>query len=126
MARDRSLDEFVGESEESAAAGAGDDADDAPADPAPGDDGSGRDSAGGDGDPGAPSGDGPDAGGDASDDAGVEATDPVDAPADVDTEPAAVTYRWEPDGVGCAECGATVDRLWSGASGQVCADCKEW
>ena len=97
MARDRSLDEFFGES---AASGSDDDADDA------------RSDAGSDPDA--------DAEGDANDDAGAEGTDSVDAPADV--EPAAVTYRWDPDGAGCAECGATVDRLWSG----VCADCKEW
>lgn len=97
MTRDRSLDEFFGES---AASGSGDDADDA------------RSGAGSDPDA--------DVGGDANDDAGAEGTDPVDTPADV--EPAAVTYRWDPDGVGCTECGATVDRLWSG----VCADCKEW
>ena len=41
-------------------------------------------------------------------------------------EPAAVTYRWDPGGAGCAECGATVEQLWSGESGQVCAECKEW
>ena len=46
---------------------------------------------------------------------------------DTDTvEPAAVTYRWDPDGVRCPDCGSTVDQLWSGESGQVCADCKEW
>jgi hypothetical protein len=100
MARDRSLDEFFGES---AASGSDDDADDA--DDARSDAGSDPDA---------------DAEGDANADAGAEGTDSVDAPADV--EPAAVTYRWDPDGAGCAECGATVDRLWSG----VCADCKEW
>ena len=100
MTRDRSLDEFLGES---AASGSDDDADDAP-----------DTRAGAGSDPDA------DAEEDANDGAGAEGTDPADAPADV--EPAAVTYRWDPDGVGCAECGATVDRLWSG----VCVDCKEW
>ena len=42
-----------------------------------------------------------------------------------DIEPAAVTYRWEPGGVRCAECGTAVEQLWSGESGQVCAECKE-
>jgi hypothetical protein len=43
-----------------------------------------------------------------------------------DVEPASVTYRWEPDGARCAECGATVEQLWSGEAGQVCVECKEW
>ena len=43
-----------------------------------------------------------------------------------DTEPATATYRWDPDGVECPACGATVDRLWSSEAGQVCAECKEW
>ena len=53
-----------------------------------------------------------------ADDARLEPSDGV--------EPAAVTYRWDPGSVGCAECGATVEQLWSGESGQVCAACKEW
>jgi hypothetical protein len=52
------------------------------------------------------------------------ATDP--AADEDDVQPAAVTYRWDPDGVPCSECGSTADRLWSGESGQVCAACKEW
>ena len=76
-------------------------------------------------------------GSDAGSDPGIESTpDPsADSEPDADdarlepsdgVEPAAVTYRWDPDSVGCAECGATVEQLWSGESGQVCAECKEW
>jgi len=66
-------------------------------------------------------------GDDGSDDADADAPGDDRAAATPDApEPAAVTYRWDPGGVQCAECGATVDRLWSGESGQVCVDCKEW
>jgi hypothetical protein len=76
-------------------------------------------------------------GSDAGSDPGIESTpDPsADSEPDADdarlepsdgVEPAAVTYRWDPGSVGCAECGATVEQLWSGESGQVCAECKEW
>ena len=67
----------------------------------------------------------PDEGGSGDADADAPGDDRAAATPD-DIEPAAVTYRWDPGGVRCAECGATVDRLWSGESGQVCVDCKEW
>lgn len=50
-----------------------------------------------------------------------------------DAEPFDATVRWTPDGGTCAECGATVERLWqddaateAGESGFVCRDCKRW
>lgn len=64
-----------------------------------------------------------DASGESGDDAD-EASDP-DAP-----EPAVATYRWDPDGVECAACGESVERLWTAdADGErtfVCESCKEW
>lgn len=100
MARDRSLDEFLGgESEE----------------PEPRED---------DGPESQESGD-PE---DRSDEGDTE--DPeVEDDSDVDSvEPAAVeaTMAFSPEGADCAACGATVERRWQGESGLVCADCKEW
>jgi len=36
------------------------------------------------------------------------------------------TYEWEPSGVDCAACGATVTRRWCDGDSFVCAACKEW
>mgnify|MGYP000601518430 CR=1 FL=1 len=48
-------------------------------------------------------------------------------PADGDgVEPASSTYRWEPEGSDCAECGQATTRLWAQDDAHVCADCKEW
>ncbi|WP_313686147.1 DUF7573 domain-containing protein [Halobellus marinus] len=55
-----------------------------------------------------------------------EAENELTDPAPDDVEPATATYRWEPDGIECSACGTTVNRLWTGESGQVCAECKEW
>jgi len=42
-------------------------------------------------------------------------------------DPAVPTMRWSPEGGACADCGATVSRLWhAGDDAFVCADCKEW
>ncbi len=134
MDRDRSLDEFVGgQSDGSADSNADDDPADSDGDDGPADPDVSRDA---DSDP--------------VDSDGDVDSDPVDSDADDDSdladrapdtdgsgaavsggdeddvEPAAVTYRWDPDGVPCSECGSTADRLWSGESGQVCAACKEW
>jgi hypothetical protein len=46
-----------------------------------------------------------------------------------DTEsapPALSTSRWDADGVSCAACGETVQRVWDAPDGLVCATCKEW
>jgi hypothetical protein len=109
MGRDRSLDEFSnGESSGSAASGS---------------DGEGSETE-------------PELDADVVSDSGSEADSESDTgsqepeadtaePSD-DVEPATVTYRWDPGDVECAECGATVEQLWLGESGQVCAECKEW
>jgi len=45
----------------------------------------------------------------------------------VDTiEPATVTYRWQPDGAVCGECGASTDKQWLDSGEFVCPDCKSW
>lgn len=41
-------------------------------------------------------------------------------------DPAVATYRWDPDGVECAACGESVERLWNADEGFVCEACKEW
>lgn len=49
--------------------------------------------------------------------------------ADSDTDapsPAVATYRWDPEGVDCAACGESVERLWNADEGFVCESCKEW
>ena len=118
MDRDRSLDEFVGgQSDGSADSDDSADGDDGPADPDVG-----RDA---DSDPvDSDADDDSDLADRAPDTDGSEAA--VSGGDEDDVEPAAVTYRWDPDGVPCSECGSTADRLWSGESGQVCAACKEW
>ena len=52
--------------------------------------------------------------------------DAADPPADSDAEPATPTYRWQPDGATCADCGATTERQWRDDDAFVCADCKSW
>lgn len=56
---------------------------------------------------------------DASDTA--DASEATDAP-----DTAVATYRWDPDGVECADCGESVERLWNADEGFVCEACKEW
>jgi len=123
MSRDRSLDEFVGgESDGSADPGSDADADDSTDAEDPTDDSTDAEDPTDDSDVETGSEPAPceegSGGSDAADDDAATAPD--------DVEPAAVTYRWEPDGVRCADCGAAAEQLWSGESGQVCADCKEW
>ncbi|WP_435183234.1 DUF7573 domain-containing protein [Halobellus sp. EA9] len=109
MGRDRSLDEFVGGGSDGAESDS---------------DGDDRD-ASVDVDTDSESGSDPDLDADDGSDAD---SDEADLPDPQDVEPAAATYRWEPDGAECPACGATVERLWSGedGKGQVCADCKDW
>ena len=122
MARDRSLDEFLGGDSDGSAASDAEPTGDAEA---------GEDSEAdiNDADPDASEESEADTNGadpDASEASGAD-TDPAPPTAGAaDAEPAGVTYRWDPDGARCADCGATVERLWSGASEQVCEACKEW
>jgi hypothetical protein len=53
-------------------------------------------------------------------------TDAGDAPRADGVDPAVATYRWDPDGLECAACGSSVDRVWRQDDDHVCADCKEW
>lgn len=59
-------------------------------------------------------------------DAATDADDASDAPPSDSVDPAVGTYRWNPDGVACAACGETVERLWLDGDEQVCEACKEW
>ena len=54
----------------------------------------------------------------------TEAT--ADTSVDYDTEPANVTYRWQPNGATCADCGTTTERGWRDDGAFVCPDCKSW
>ncbi len=54
-----------------------------------------------------------------------ETDDPVATDSE-STAPAPSTSRWDADGVTCAACGETVQRVWDAADGLVCATCKEW
>ncbi|MFC6824039.1 DUF7573 domain-containing protein [Halopelagius fulvigenes] len=65
----------------------------------------------------------------------VDESEPADAPDDEDDAgdapgPAVATYRWDPDGVECAACGESVERVWTadadGSETFVCESCKEW
>lgn len=108
MARDRSLDEFLG--------GGSDDAEE----PEPQEDDSpeSRESGGSeDGSDEESEGDTEDSGAEVEDGSGVESVEPAAVEA---------TMAFAPDGADCAACGATVERRWQGESGLVCADCKEW
>ena len=42
------------------------------------------------------------------------------------TEPATVTYRWQPDRAVCAQCGESSERQWLDGDEFVCPDCKSW
>jgi len=68
--------------------------------------------------------DGATADADATDGTGTDADEGIARPADV--APADVTYRWDPGGGACADCGATVERRWRDDGAFVCGDCKEW
>ena len=57
-------------------------------------------------------------------DTDTEAT--ADASTDHDPDPATATYRWQPDGATCADCGATTERGWLDDGAFVCPDCKSW
>jgi hypothetical protein len=121
MARDRSLDEFLGSESD----------DDGESD----DGGGAEDAAGADGSD-EPAPEGVDIDGDPESDAAAD-TDGGDDPEDEDeggaalapdAEPPAVeaTMAFAPEGAACAACGATVERRWQEERGLVCADCKEW
>ena len=42
------------------------------------------------------------------------------------TEAATPTYRWQPDGETCEDCGTTTERGWRDDERFVCPDCKSW
>lgn len=68
-----------------------------------------------------------DAGAEARTETEANAGTKADAGAKAAEADAAVgTYRWAPDGVACAACGETVERLWLDDGEQVCEACKEW
>lgn len=48
------------------------------------------------------------------------AIDTVETP-----EPASITYGWSPDGT-CSQCGASIEEQWIDDGDRVCADCKRW
>ena len=127
MGRDRSLEEFLDGTSEGAASetdGEGPDRasrSDADSDPGVDSDPDPDIESGSDADSEPDTDSDPDPNADSEPDADDTRLEPSDG-----VEPAAVTYRWDPGGAGCAECGATVEQLWSGESGQVCAECKEW
>jgi len=115
MARDRSLDEFLGgeqppENDGSEAMESGDSGEDE-GDVDTGDEGDVDTGDEGDVD----TGDEGDV--DTGDESGVESV----GPAAVE-----VTMAVTREGADCAACGATVERRWQGESGLVCGDCKEW
>lgn len=132
MARDRSLDEFVGgerKTDDSAdgerATAASDSGDGATDDAVPEDGGELADDADAVPEDRMESADA-DAVPEDSEESVDEAENELTDPAPDDVEPATATYRWEPDGIECSACGTTVNRLWTGESGLVCAECKEW
>ena len=60
----------------------------------------------------------------ASDEPDAESTSGAEPSSGV--EPATVTYRWQPDGADCAQCGATAEKRWLDDGQFVCPDCKHW
>ena len=57
----------------------------------------------------------------------------LDAFGEADNESATTTvaisegiYTYDPDGVPCAQCGKTSQRVWKTGRKQVCPACKEW
>lgn len=53
----------------------------------------------------------------------VDTGDPVETDA---VDPATPTYRFDPDGATCDECGERVEKRWHDDGQFVCADCKDW
>ena len=51
-------------------------------------------------------------------------SDPTDT--DPNTEPAMVSYRWQPDGAVCTQCGESTQKQWFDSGAFVCPDCKSW
>lgn len=66
-------------------------------------------------------------GGESDGDEGSDGENESDGAKTAETvDPAVGTYRWDPEGVACAACGETVNRLWLDDGEQVCEACKEW
>jgi hypothetical protein len=122
MSEDRSLTDFVADD-----ADAGDDSDetvDSDAEAADVDSGTGTVDANTDADAAADTdADAAEADTNAAEAAGSDA---ADSSIDSDIEPATPTYRWQPEGATCADCGATIERQWRDDDAFVCADCKSW
>ncbi|MFB6106963.1 MAG: hypothetical protein ABEJ70_08320 [Halobacteriaceae archaeon] len=55
---------------------------------------------------------------------GADETPPPDRDDGVEALP--TTYRFDPAGGPCADCGAVVERRWQTAAGPVCGACKAW
>jgi hypothetical protein len=62
---------------------------------------------------------------DATEPGGSE-TEPDDSVNTGSVDPATTTSQWAGDGVTCADCGGSVERVWESEAGLVCATCKEW
>jgi hypothetical protein len=43
-----------------------------------------------------------------------------------ETEPATITYRWQPNGAVCSRCGTSTQKQWRNDGQFVCPDCKTW
>ena len=56
----------------------------------------------------------------------AESGDGTERAASDGAAPATTTSRWAADGVVCALCESSVQRVWESADGLVCAACKEW
>lgn len=70
----------------------------------------------------------------ATDETATETTDETAGPSVADATPATPTCGWRAGGVPCADCGASVEWLWTDGDGEggdddgrrVCAGCKDW
>ncbi|WP_254546178.1 DUF7573 domain-containing protein [Halomarina pelagica] len=121
MQRDRSLDEFLGESPSASASASDADAEthDAPDDA------------------GVDAGDVDTGDAEATDASGTAVGSPEDAlddspsapdglPAGLPLRPAAATMAWTPGGAPCEACEERVERRWRDGDRLVCEACKEW
>jgi hypothetical protein len=65
-----------------------------------------------------------------TDETATETTDETAGPSVADATPATPTCAWRAGGVPCADCGASVEWLWTDGDGEggrrVCAACKDW
>ena len=59
-----------------------------------------------------------------SESADTETADDPEPP--VGVAPAPVTYRWQPAGSACENCGTSTETQWLDDGVFVCPDCKDW